>query len=109
MSGIGSGEGFWNPIVWTLLALGVLGLAYALWLQGRRTYKRGTEQEEPFLSGERLPEEGSHIRGEHLYWGFVAGLRPLIETLRAFHTGFIGDYIGWLVVVLGVAILVVML
>lgn len=103
-----SGEGFWSPIVWLLLALGVAAIGIALWLQARREYKRGTEQEEPFLSGEPAPEE-VHLPSHHLYWGFVEGLRPLVEGLRRFHTGFVGDYVGWLVAVLAVVLLVVVL
>ncbi len=106
---IGSGEGFWGPIVWALLALGVLALGIAVWLQGRRTYKKGTEQEDPFLSGEKLPEGGGGVAATHLYWGFAEALRPLLSRLVALHTGFVGDYVGWLLVVLVIAVLVVML
>lgn len=105
---IGSGEGFWSPIVWVILALGICAIAFAVWLQGRRTYKRGTEQEEPFLSGEKAPE-GAGVGGTHLYWGFAEALRPLFSRLSAFHSGFVGDYVGWLLVVLVISILVVML
>lgn len=105
---IGSGEGFWSPIVWVILALGVLAIGFAIWLQGRRTYKRGSEQEEPFLSGERLPEGGG-VGGAHLYWGFTEALRPALSRLADFHTGFVGDYVGWLLVLLVISILVVML
>jgi|Deesub1362B_J571_1020462.scaffolds.fasta_scaffold00111_55 hypothetical protein len=106
---IGSGEGFWGPIVWVILALGILAMGFAVWLQGRRTYKRGTEQEEPFLSGEKLSKGGGAVAGIHLYWGFAEALRPLLSRLVAFHSGFVGDYVGWLLVVLVVSLLVVML
>lgn len=103
-----TGEGFWSPLVWLALAAGVGVLAWLLWRLGRRTYKAGTEQDVPFLSGEELPE-GGHVGATHLYWGLRQGLRPLLETLEAFHSGFIGDYVTWMVVLLAVAILVVIL
>lgn len=106
---IGSGEGFWGPIVWAILALGVAAIAFAVWFQGRRTYKRGPEQEEPFLSGEKLPPGAPGIGGTHLYWGFTEALKPFLSRLASFHTGFVGDYVGWLIVILVVAIMVVIL
>jgi len=103
-----TGQGFWSPLVWLALAAGVALLAWAFWFRGRRTYKAGTDQDMPFLSGEQVPE-GAHVGGQHLYWGFVEGLRPFVDRVQAFHTGFLGDYMTWLVVLLAVALLVVML
>lgn len=103
-----TGQGYWSPLVWLALAAGVVLLAWAFWTRGRRTYKAGTDQDIPFLSGEAAPEE-AHVGGQHLYWGFVQGLRPALEALRAFHSGFLGDYVTWMVVLLAVALLVVVL
>jgi hypothetical protein len=103
-----SGEGFWSPLWWLALAAGVGVLGWLFWRMGRRTYKAGTEQDAPFLSGEAA-KEPAHVGGEHLYWGFVQGLRPLVEHLRAFHTGMLEDYVGWLLWLLAVAFLVVAL
>ncbi|MBC7098205.1 hydrogenase [Candidatus Bipolaricaulota bacterium] len=103
-----TGEGHWSPLVWLALAAGVGFFAWLLWRWGRRTYKAGTEQDIPFLSGERAPE-GAHVGAPHLYWGFLQGLRPVLEGLRAFHSGFLGDYVTWMVVLLAVALLVVAL
>jgi hypothetical protein len=102
-----TGEGYWKPLFWLAAAAGVALLAALLWARGRRDYKRGTDQDLPFLSGERLAE--THIGGQHLYWGFVEGLRPYVERLRAVHTGFIGDYMAWLVLMLGAVFLIVLL
>ncbi|MGC9529343.1 MAG: hydrogenase [Candidatus Bipolaricaulaceae bacterium] len=103
-----TGEGFWSPLVWLALAVGVAALGAIFWSRGRRDYKAGTEQDVPFLSGERVPE-GAHVGGRHLYWGFVEGLRPLLDRLDAFHSGFLGDYVAWFVALLAVAFLVVTL
>lgn len=101
-----TGHGFWNPLLWLAAAAGVVVLSLLLWFRGRRDYTRGTDQELPFLSGEKM--EGARVGGGHLYWGFVEGLRPYVERLRLFHSGFVGDYVAWLVVVLAVVFLIVL-
>lgn len=106
--GLISGEGFWSPLIWLALAAGVGAIAWFIWSHGRREYKSGTEQDAPFLSGERSTE-GMYVGGEHLYWGFVEGLRPIVERIRAFHTGFIGDYIGWFIVIMALAFIILAL
>ena len=103
---LGTGQGFWNPLLWLAAAAGATALAVLLWSRGRRDYTRAGEQTLPFLSGERAP--GAHVGGGHLYWGFVEGLRPYVARLRAAHTGLVNDYVGWLVVVLAVVFLIVL-
>lgn len=100
-------EGYWSPLVWLASAFGVLLFAALFWFRGRRDYKRGTEQDLPFLSGEKM--EGAHVGGQHLYWGFVEGLKPYVERLRLFHSGFLGDYVAWLVVMLAMVFLIVLI
>lgn len=101
-----TGEGFWNPLLWLAAAAGVTSLSLLLWSRGRRDYRRGTQAELPFLSGEKM--DGARVGGGHLYWGFVEGLRPYVERMRALHTGFVGDYVAWLVVMLAVVFLIVL-
>lgn len=98
-----TGHGYWTPLIWTLASLGVLILAILFWSRGRREYKRGTEQELPFLSGEKA--ENPRVGAPHLYWGFVEALRPFLSPLRDWHSGLINDYAAWFLVVLGVALL----
>ncbi len=98
-----TGHGYWTPLIWTLGALGVLLLAFLFWISGRREHKRGTEQELPFLSGERA--ENPHVGAPHLYWGFVEALKPFLSPLRDWHSGLINDYAGWFLVILAVALL----
>ncbi|MBC7220901.1 hydrogenase [Candidatus Bipolaricaulota bacterium] len=101
-----TGHGFWNPLLWLAAVGGVTLLALAVWSRGRRDYTRGTDGELPFLSGEKM--EGAHVGGGHLYWGFVEGLRPYVERLRALHSGLVNDYVAWWVVILAVVFLIVL-
>ncbi|HPD06453.1 MAG TPA: hydrogenase [Candidatus Bipolaricaulis sp.] len=102
-----TGEGYWSPLLWLAAAAGVVLLSLLIWSRGRKGYNRATEQDLPFLSGEK--REGVHVGGGHLYWGFVEGLRPYVERLRLVHSGFVGDYVAWLVVMLAVVFLIVLL
>lgn len=98
-----TGHGYWSPLIWVLAALGALILACLLWSRGRREYKRGTEQEIPFLSGERV--EDPRLGAPHLYWGLVEALKPILGRLRAWHSGVVNDYAGWFLVILAVVVL----
>ncbi|MEN3010116.1 MAG: hydrogenase [Candidatus Bipolaricaulaceae bacterium] len=102
-----TGQGYWSPLIWAAAALGTFLLAGLLWWRGRREYKRGTEQELPFVSGERV--ENPRVGALHLYWGLTEALRPFLERLRGWHSGVINDYAGWFVVVLGVVLLLLLL
>ncbi len=101
-----TGQGYWSALIWVAAALGVLVLAFGVWGRGRREYKRGTEQELPFVSGERM--ENPHVGALHLYWGLTEALRPLLERLRNWHSGVVNDYAGWFVVILGVILLLLL-
>ncbi len=101
-----TGQGFWSPLIWVAAALGVLLLAFFLWSRGRREHKRGTEQELPFLSGERA--EDPRVGASHLYWGFLEALKPFLNGLRDWHSGVINDYAGWFLVILVVVLLLVL-
>lgn len=103
---IGTGQGYWTPLIFVAALLGVFLLAALVWAQGRREYKRGTEQELPFLSGER--EENPHVGALHLYWGLAEALRPLLERLKAWHSGNINEYAGWFLVILAVVVLLLL-
>ena len=101
-----TGQGFWHALIWLAAALGVLLLSLALWSMGRREFRRGTEAELPFVSGERV--EDPKVGAPHLYWGFAEALRPFLERLRNLHSGLIGDYVGWFAVILAVTLLLLM-
>lgn len=101
-----TGQGYWSPLIWVAAALGVFVIALLLWGLGRREHKRGTDQELPFLSGERVEEP--RVSAVHLYWGFVEALKPVLVRLKSWHSGVINDYIGWFLLVLAVVFLLVM-
>ena len=98
-----TGQGYWSPLVWVAGALGTLILALFVWSRGRREYKRNTQQELPFLSGERV--DNPRVEASHLYWGLAEALKPLLGRLKAWHSGVLNDYVGWFIVILAVVLL----
>jgi hypothetical protein len=101
-----TGQGYWTPLLWMAAALGTLLLAFLFWSRGRRGYKRGTEQDLPFVSGEKV--ENPRLAATHLYWGFAEALRPVLRRLGAWHSGVVNDYAAWFVVILAVIFLLIM-
>ena len=108
MGGINTGFGAWNPIAWTLLFLGVLIIGFFVRSFGRKDYKRGTGQAQPFLSGNPEPEasEALHVSGRNLYWGMVHGLAGYYKRARKLHTGILSDYVAWFIGALGLVFIV---
>ena len=98
MGTLETGYGFWNAIVWVISAIILLLVIFWLRSFGETSYKKGTEQTKPFLSGN--PEvEKVHIGGTHVYWGFMEALERYYKTLIKSHTGIINDYFYWVVFV----------
>ncbi len=110
MTGITTGFGAWNPIAWLLLFLGVAAATLFLRRFGNKQYKKNTGQTKAFLSGNEEPEASAlHVRGAHLYWGFVDGLSAYYRRVRALHTGVLSDYVALFVGTLGVVFIVLVL
>ena len=108
MGGINTGFGAWNPIAWTLLFLGILIIGFFIRSFGRKDYKRGTGQAQPFLSGNLEPDtpEALHVSGRNLYWGMVHGLSGYYKRIRKAHTGVLSDYVAWFIGALGLVFIV---
>jgi len=104
---IDTGYGIWSPIVWTLLFLGILGIGFWIRSLGRKDYKAGTGQTKVFLAGNEEPDpEGLHVRGDHLYWGMIAGFSGYYERIRRWHTGVLSDYAAWFIGVLSIVFVI---
>lgn len=96
-----SGFGFWDVSAW--LVFFCIASFYALWIRsmGRKDYKKGTEQDEIFWSGNPVPEDGEDITvpASAAYWGYKKAFAPFYKALVAFHSGVTTDYAGWFIVV----------
>ena len=102
-----TGSGFWNPLVWGLVALIIFLVVYLLRSFGSKAYKEGTEQTKVFLSGNpELEKEKMHVKGDNVYWGFTESLKWIYKSLDKLHTGNVSDYILWFVIILGIFFLV---
>ena len=95
-----TGAGYWNDFVWLFFFVIISG--FVLWARsfGRMDYKRNTDQDEIFLSGNEVPDDGAKISvpASASYWGFRVAMEPLYELLNRFHSGNASDYAGYFVV-----------
>jgi hypothetical protein len=105
-----SGFGHWNVFVWLFFFVAISG--FALWLRslGRSDYKRNTDQDEIYWSGNPVPEDGAKIAvpASSSYWGFRVAMGPLYERLNQFHSGNASDYAGYFIVTAALIGLVVL-
>jgi len=103
-----TGSGFWSAIVWVVVVLIIGGIIYSIRNKGEESYKKSTEQDKPFISGNpELSKEGSHISASHIYWGFVEALKNYYTPLFKIHTGNINDYSGWIVIITVIILIMV--
>ena len=103
-----SGSGFWNPVLWALALFIAFLLLYGIRGFGRNTYRKGTEQTKPFLSGnQEASAEDMQIKASNLYWGFTKSLNSVYTILRSMHSGSTSDYILWFVLILAVLFLII--
>ncbi len=110
MNAINTGFGTWSPIVWTLLFIGILGIGFWILSWGRKDYKKNTDQTKPFLAGNEEPDPARlHVRGSHMYWGMIEGLRGYYARIQAWHTGVLTDYFAWFIGVLAVVFIILAL
>ncbi len=98
---------YWNPLIYLLGFVVLIGVAYLFRSRGQKKYKKGTAQTQIFLSGEEPPEaEQRHIKAHNIYWGFFETLRGYYDkTIRA-HTGIINDYILWFVTLIAITAII---
>ena len=103
-----TGYGVWDPVAWLIAFVVATIVVYLLWKTGESSYKRGTEQGRPYLSGNAEPEKGAvHIRASNLYWGYLQALKGYYDTIVPMHTGILTDYVVWFVAVTAVLLVIV--
>jgi hypothetical protein len=103
-----TGSGFWNAILWVIVVLVIGGIVIFIRNKGEESYKKDTEQDNPFISGNpELTKEDSHIRASHIYWGFTEALKDYYNPLIKIHTGNINDYSGWIIVITVIILIMV--
>jgi len=59
-----TGYGIWAPVAWMAAFVVVVIIVYLLWKTGESSYKKGTELERPYLSGNAEPEKGLSMSGQ---------------------------------------------
>lgn len=93
-----TGSGFWSALIWVATALGSFLIIWLFSRAGETGYKRGTDQTDPFLSG-NPPSPGQRVSASHIYWGFVEALKGYYQPLVRAHSGVVNDYLAWAVLV----------
>ena len=95
-----TGFGYWNVFLW--LVMSALVLVFTLWVRslGRTDYKRYTDQDEIYWSGNEVPHDGAEISvpASASYWGFRTAMEPFYVFMNRFHSGRASDYAGYFVV-----------
>ncbi|PIE53939.1 MAG: hydrogenase [Dethiosulfovibrio peptidovorans] len=104
-----TGFGFWDIGTWLLFFV-VAGVVVS-WIrsQGRQDYKKGTDQDQIYFSGNELPENPTEITvpASSSYWGYRKALRPYYDRLIAFHSGYTVAYVGWFVVTTAILLVLI--
>jgi len=103
-----TGYGIWAPLAWLVAFIVATIVVYLIWKTGESSYKVGSEQGRPYLSGNAEPEKGAvHIRASNLYWGFLQALKGYYEAIVPLHTGVLTDYMVWFVAVTALLLVIV--
>lgn len=93
-----SGAGFWDAGAWILAFLFVGGAVLFIRRMGRSDYKKGTDQDEIYYSGNVVPDaEVFTVPASSSYWGFREALKGYYSHLTALHRGIATEYVGWFV------------
>lgn len=94
-------SGFWNPLIFSVLITVLSIILYLLYLQGRKEYKKGSEQIMPYLSGNiEYDNKILRVKASNLYWGFVKTFNPYYKGLSIIHTENINDHMLSLIIIL---------
>jgi hypothetical protein len=102
-----TGSGFWSAMIWLVILLVIGSMVIYIRNKGEDSYKKNTEQDKPFISGNpEESKESSHLSASHIYWGFTEALKGYYDPLVKMHTGNINDYSSW-IIMLTVIILIV--
>lgn len=98
-----TGSGLWNPLVWGVIFIIAFLVVYIIRGLGKKDFVSKGEKSKVFLSGNpELEKEEMHIKASNVYWGFLEAFKWIYKSLDKMHTGNVGDYIFWFVVIIGI-------
>lgn len=101
----------WNPLAFILVIILTGIVSYILYSMGNSAYKKTKHKGEPFISGNRGPDDVGkiHVGGDNLFWGFTRALRRYFDPVVKGHTGIVNDYIYWIVITMSVVLVYIYL
>ncbi|RLF92778.1 hydrogenase [Thermococci archaeon] len=100
-----TGYGLWSALYWLLGVTVLFLIAYFIYSFGGKTVKSSGDKGKPFLSGNEMIKEETHVRASNMYWGFTEALKSYYNPLEGGHTGNVNDYVSWFVVVLAIVLI----
>ncbi|SMG28588.1 hydrogenase [Dethiosulfovibrio salsuginis] len=106
-----TGFGFWDFGSWITFFLIALGISLWLRSQGRQDYKKGTEQDQIYFSGNDIPDDPEEVTvpASSSYWGFRKAFKPYYDRMVAFHSGNMSEYVGWFVMTTAIVLIIAIL
>jgi len=105
---LGTGSGFWSPLIWGLAILLISLIAYTVRSFGKKDYKEKTGKTQAFLSGNpEYEKEQMHVKGSNMYWGFMESMKWIYDALNKMHNGNISDYVLWFVIIMAVMFVII--
>jgi len=103
-----TGSGFWSAVIWVITVLVIGSIVIYIRNKGEESYKKNTEQDKPFISGNpEVSKEDSHVGASHIYWGFTEALKGYYKPLVEMHTGNINDYSSWIIIVTVIVLIII--
>lgn len=106
-----TGFGFWDFGSWLTFFAIALGLTLWFRSQGRQDYKKGTEQDQIYFSGNELPDDSVDVTvpASSSYWGFRVAFKGYYEKMVKFHSGNMSEYVGWFVMTTTIVLILAIL
>ena len=106
-----TGFGYWDVVSWIIFFLIAAGFMKFIRSLGRSDYKKGTDQDEIYWSGNPVPEDGSDITvpASSAYWGFRKALEPYYRALTGMHTGIATDIVGYYILIVALMAVLILI
>lgn len=105
MSVLETQHGIWVPLAFVLFASLAMLVSYAFSLLGKKDFAYSKVKAKPFVSGNDASAYGV-ISASDYFWGFFRATENYYKLVKGIHTGLVGDYVFWFVVVASILLII---